>query len=109
MLLDVGTHVFNSGTVTFIEKVTYSDKKYFHHGRYHYVRVERGHFAKVWTVVAVDGVPTVVPRVRVNNDANTVSIVMLWLVDVHHYLFYQSLLDKAHTILIIICSSLMPL
>lgn len=64
VLLNVGTHVFNSGTVTIVGKVSYSDQKYFHHGRFHYVRVERGYFAKVWTVVSVDGVETVVPRVR---------------------------------------------
>lgn len=62
VLLDVGTHVFNSGTVSIGGKVVYSDQKYFHHGRYHYLRVERGYFAKVWTVISVDGVETVVPR-----------------------------------------------
>ena len=64
VLLDVGTHIFNSGTATIVGKVTYSSQKYFHHGRYHYLRVERGYMAKVWTVVSVDGVETVVPRVR---------------------------------------------
>ena len=58
-----GTHVFNSGTVTINGKKSYSDNKYFQHGRYHYLRVDRGYFAKVWTVVKVDGVQTVVPRV----------------------------------------------
>jgi len=62
VLLDVGTHVFNSGTVTIVGKVAYSDKHYFHHGRYHYLRVERGYMAKVWAVVSLDGVQTVVPR-----------------------------------------------
>lgn len=62
VLLDVGTHVFNSGTVSIVGKVAYADKHYFHHGRYHYLRVERGYMAKVWAVVSVDGVQTVVPR-----------------------------------------------
>ena len=62
VLLDVGTHVFNSGTVTINGTMSYSDNKYFHHGRYHYLRVDRGYFAKVWTVVKVGGVQTVVPR-----------------------------------------------
>mmetsp|Transcript_2689 Transcript_2689/g.4932 ORF Transcript_2689/g.4932 Transcript_2689/m.4932 type:complete len:819 (-) Transcript_2689:411-2867(-) len=62
VLLDVGTHVFNSGTVSLIGRYAYSNEKYFHHGRYHYLRVERGFMAKVWTVVSLDGVDTVVPR-----------------------------------------------
>mmetsp|Transcript_732 Transcript_732/g.1483 ORF Transcript_732/g.1483 Transcript_732/m.1483 type:complete len:667 (+) Transcript_732:555-2555(+) len=62
VLLNVGTHVFNSGTVSIVGKAAYNEKKYFHHGRYHYLRVERGYFAKVWTVVSDNGVETVVPR-----------------------------------------------
>ncbi|KAL9178996.1 hypothetical protein ACHAXT_011969 [Thalassiosira profunda] len=62
VLLDVGTHVFNSGTVSIVGKVNLADQRYFSHGRFHYVRVERGFFAKVWTVVEMDGVETVVPR-----------------------------------------------
>jgi regulator of protease activity HflC (stomatin/prohibitin superfamily) len=62
VLLDVGTHVFNSGTVSVVGKVSYADNKYFRHGRYHYLRVERGYLAKVWTVVKQNGVDTVVPR-----------------------------------------------
>jgi len=62
VLLDVGTHVFNSGTVSIFDKVTISEKKNFSHGRYNYLRVDRGYFAKVWVVVLIDGVETVVPR-----------------------------------------------
>ncbi len=64
VLLDVGTHVFNSGTVSIFDKVSISEVKNFTHGRYNYLRVDRGYFAKVWVVVLIDGVETVVPRVR---------------------------------------------
>ena len=64
MLLDVGTHVFNSGAVTIKGKVSYSEQKYFHHGPLHYLRVDRGFFAKVWTVVKVNERDMVMPRVR---------------------------------------------
>ncbi len=47
-LLDVGTHVFNSGTVSFEGTVAINDNAYFNHGRYHYLRVSRGDYAKVW-------------------------------------------------------------
>lgn len=67
-LLDVGTHVFNSGTVSIGNKVKLSSTKYFNHGRYHYLRVERGYMAKVWTVVSIDGVETVVPRVSLEDE-----------------------------------------
>mmetsp|Transcript_14826 Transcript_14826/g.21046 ORF Transcript_14826/g.21046 Transcript_14826/m.21046 type:complete len:653 (+) Transcript_14826:67-2025(+) len=62
VLLDVGTHVFNSGTVSIFDKVSISETKNFTHGRYNYLRVDRGYFAKVWVVVLIDGVETVVPR-----------------------------------------------
>ena len=65
VLLDVGTHVFNSGTVSIVGKVSYADNKYFRHGRYHYLRVERGYLAKVWTVVKQNEVDTVVSRVSI--------------------------------------------
>mmetsp|Transcript_94923 Transcript_94923/g.142194 ORF Transcript_94923/g.142194 Transcript_94923/m.142194 type:complete len:813 (+) Transcript_94923:55-2493(+) len=62
-LLDVGTHVFNTGTVQFAGAVTYADKTYFGHGPYHYVNVPRGKNAKVWAeVVGPDGVKALVPR-----------------------------------------------
>ena len=64
VLLDVGTHVFNSGTVSVVGKIAYNDRKHFNHGRFHYLRVERGYYAKVWAVVSLGGVETVVPRVR---------------------------------------------
>ena len=55
-LLDVGTHVFNTGTVQFVGAVTYSDKVYFSHGPYHYLNVPRGKNAKVWVeVIGTDG------------------------------------------------------
>lgn len=63
-LLDVGTHVFNTGTVQFYGAVTYADKKYFNHGPYHYLNVPRGKNAKVWVEVlgSSDGVKSLVPR-----------------------------------------------
>ncbi|CAB9527920.1 expressed unknown protein [Seminavis robusta] len=62
-LLDVGTHVFNSGTVQFLGAVTYAAKQYFNHGPYHYLNVPRGSNAKVWVeVVGGDGVKSLVPR-----------------------------------------------
>jgi len=62
VLLDVGTHVFNSGIVSVQGKVKYNELKHFNHGRYHYLRVDRGYFARVWAVVMIDGMETVVPR-----------------------------------------------
>mmetsp|Transcript_20350 Transcript_20350/g.43606 ORF Transcript_20350/g.43606 Transcript_20350/m.43606 type:complete len:758 (-) Transcript_20350:100-2373(-) len=62
VLLDVGTHVFNSGIVSVQGKVKYDELKNFNHGRYHYLRVDRGYFARVWAVVMIDGMETVVPR-----------------------------------------------
>ena len=64
VLLDVGTHVFNSGIVSIHDKVEYNKVRHFNHGRFHYLRVDRGYFAKVWAVVMIDGMETVVPRVR---------------------------------------------
>ena len=69
-LLDVGTHVFNTGTVQFKGAVTYSDKQYFGHGPYHYLNVPRGKCAKVWVEVikrgdnatGVGGTKSIVPR-----------------------------------------------
>ena len=64
VLLDVGTHVFNSGTVTFVGKIPFADKISFNHGRYHYLSVARGYFGKVWVQVVINGIKTLVPRVR---------------------------------------------
>eukprot|EP00567_Pseudictyota_dubia_P008445 CAMPEP_0197442418 /NCGR_PEP_ID=MMETSP1175-20131217/8437_1 /TAXON_ID=1003142 /ORGANISM="Triceratium dubium, Strain CCMP147" /LENGTH=889 /DNA_ID=CAMNT_0042972887 /DNA_START=108 /DNA_END=2777 /DNA_ORIENTATION=+ len=61
-LLDVGTHVYNSGTVSLVGKRCYSRDNYFMHGRYHYLRVPRGKLAKVWAEVVKDGVRSEVPR-----------------------------------------------
>ena len=62
-LLDVGTHVFNTGTVQFVGAVTYSDKVYFSHGPYHYLNVPRGKNAKVWVeVIGTDGGKSLIPR-----------------------------------------------
>jgi len=62
ILLDVGTHVFNSGTVSFQGKLKYAEKTQFSHGRYHYLRVSRGSYGKVWVEVMKDGVKALVPR-----------------------------------------------
>lgn len=62
-LLDIGTHVFNTGTVQFFGSVTYADKEYFDHGHYHYLNIPRGKNAKVWVeVMGSDGVKSLVPR-----------------------------------------------
>ena len=62
-LLDVGTHVFNTGTVQFCGTVTYAARTYFSHGPFHYLNVPRGKNAKVWAeVVGADGVKSLVPR-----------------------------------------------
>jgi len=62
-LLDVGTHIFNSGTVKFCGVRTYAEKSYFGHGPYHYLNVPRGKNAKVWAeVVDSDGGKSLVPR-----------------------------------------------
>jgi regulator of protease activity HflC (stomatin/prohibitin superfamily) len=62
MLLDVGTHVFNSGTVSLTKKVSYAENTNFSHGRYHYLRVQRGWYGKVWVEVIKDGIKALVPR-----------------------------------------------
>jgi len=62
MLLDVGTHVFNSGTVSFKGQLKYANQPQFSHGRYHYLRVSRGYYGKVWVEVMKDGVKALVPR-----------------------------------------------
>jgi len=62
ILLDVGTHVFNSGLVSFIESVNYKDVDSFSHGRYHYLRVARGNFGMVWVEVMQNGIKSFVPR-----------------------------------------------
>jgi len=62
-LLDVGTHVFNSGTVKFFGAKTLADKNYMSHGPYHYVNIPRGKNGKVWAeVVGADGNKSLVPR-----------------------------------------------
>uniref|UniRef100_A0A7S4IHY0 Band 7 domain-containing protein n=1 Tax=Odontella aurita TaxID=265563 RepID=A0A7S4IHY0_9STRA len=61
-LLDVGSHVYNSGTVSLVGKKQYANDQYFSHGRYHYLRVPRGKLAKVWAEVVKDGVRSLVPR-----------------------------------------------
>jgi len=61
-LIDVGTHVFNSGTVQFCEIVRYSDKSYFGHGPYHYMNIPRGKYAKVWVEVIEHESKSVIPR-----------------------------------------------
>lgn len=69
ILLDVGTHVFNSGTVSYIDTKEYAKSQYFSHGRYHYLRVPRGKFAKVWAEVrGRDGVKSLVPRLLTQGE-----------------------------------------
>lgn len=62
-LLDVGTHVFNTGTVQYYGAKTWAQKVHFSHGPYHYLNVPRGKNAKVWAeVVDSDGGKSLVPR-----------------------------------------------
>jgi len=61
-LIDVGMHVYNSGTVQCCEIVRYSDKEYFDHGPYHYMNIPRGKYAKVWVEVIENEGKSVVPR-----------------------------------------------
>lgn len=61
-LLDVGTHVFNSGTVQYLGAKNLACNNYMNHGPYHYVNVPRGKNAKVWALVESDGDKALVPR-----------------------------------------------
>jgi len=61
-LLDIGRHVFNSGTVQFCGIKNYSDGSYFDHGPYHYMNIPRGKYAKVWVEVVEEKGKSVVPR-----------------------------------------------
>lgn len=51
ILLDVGTHVFNSGTVENASTVRYASSHHISHGRYHFIRVPRGKCGRVWAEV----------------------------------------------------------
>jgi regulator of protease activity HflC (stomatin/prohibitin superfamily) len=62
VLLDVGTHVFNSGNVTFVKHKKVAESAYFSHGPYHSVRVARGKYAKVWVQIEVEGTMSLTPR-----------------------------------------------
>jgi hypothetical protein len=91
VLLDVGTHVFNSGIVSVQGKVKYDELKNFNHGRYHYLRVDRGYFARVWAVVMIDGMETVVPRVRARQFINILlTIASLHLLIISLFLHIHS-------------------
>jgi hypothetical protein len=69
LLLDKGLHVFNSGTVSFEGTKVYANNEYFHHGRYIYLRVPRGKFAKVWAEVKDrDGNKSVVARLLTQGE-----------------------------------------
>lgn len=63
VLLDIGTHVFNSGTIVNAGTLKYADHVHIKHGRYNYVRVQRGMLGKVWAEVAArSGIRSVQPR-----------------------------------------------
>ena len=62
ILLNVGTHVFNSGTVSDDGSRKIADFNYLSHGRFHYVRVDRGKLARVWAEVNIRGNRSVQPR-----------------------------------------------
>lgn len=68
-LLDVGNHVFNSGTISYVATKVYAQSEYFSHGRYHYLRVPRGKLAKVWVEVNDRyGNKSVVPRLLMQGE-----------------------------------------
>ena len=68
-LLDVGTHVFNSGTVQYLGAKVYAQNTYFSHGPYHYLNVPRGKNARVWVeVVGSDGIKSLVPRLLTEGE-----------------------------------------
>jgi hypothetical protein len=69
ILLDVGLHVFNSGTISYVDTKVYSETTYFRHGRYHYIRIPRGMFGKVWAEVrGNNGVTSVVARLLAQGE-----------------------------------------
>mmetsp|Transcript_35197 Transcript_35197/g.105126 ORF Transcript_35197/g.105126 Transcript_35197/m.105126 type:complete len:919 (-) Transcript_35197:150-2906(-) len=62
-LLDVGAHVYNSGTVRLVKKQKYAEQNFFKHGPFNYLRVPRGQLAKVWVEAkSDDGTQSLVPR-----------------------------------------------
>lgn len=61
-LLDIGTHVYNSGTVKYIGRYKYAQRDHICHGPYNYLNVPRGKFAKVWVEAIANGNRSVVPR-----------------------------------------------
>lgn len=68
VLLDAGTHVFNSGLVADDGTVSFSAHE-FHHGRYHFIRVLKGAYGKVWAeVLTPDGIKSVQPRLLREGD-----------------------------------------
>jgi hypothetical protein len=69
ILLDVGTHVFNSGTIKNAGTIQYAEHNVFRHGKYNYVRVSRGNYAKVWAEQAgKHGVKSLVPRLLAEGE-----------------------------------------
>lgn len=69
ILLDVGTHVFNSGTIKNAGTMLYAENNYFRHGKYNYVRVTRGNYAKVWVEqTGRHGVKSLVPRLLAEGE-----------------------------------------
>mmetsp|Transcript_22584 Transcript_22584/g.53390 ORF Transcript_22584/g.53390 Transcript_22584/m.53390 type:complete len:883 (+) Transcript_22584:475-3123(+) len=63
-LLDVGTHVFNTGTVQFCGAPQFASVNHISHGPYNYLNVPRGKNAKIWAEVrnSTDGTKALVPR-----------------------------------------------
>lgn len=69
VLLEVGTHVFNSGTVVNCGTSQYASHEHIQHGKYNYVRVTRGALARVWAEVASqNGVVSVQPRLLAEGE-----------------------------------------
>mmetsp|Transcript_10612 Transcript_10612/g.15536 ORF Transcript_10612/g.15536 Transcript_10612/m.15536 type:complete len:894 (-) Transcript_10612:464-3145(-) len=81
ILLDVGTHVYNSGTVHLRLKHKYADSEFFSHGPYNYVRVQRGKLAKVWAEVtsSSDGMSSLVPRLLKEGEHYIKSILFKYV------------------------------
>jgi regulator of protease activity HflC (stomatin/prohibitin superfamily) len=80
IILDVGTHVFNSGTVQHAGTIHWVSNDHINHGKYNYVRVPRGKFAKVWAEEAQeeDSVKALVPRLLAEGEHFIESHLFKW-------------------------------
>jgi regulator of protease activity HflC (stomatin/prohibitin superfamily) len=101
ILLDVGTHVFNSGTVKNAGCVSYASTYYFGHVNFHYIRVPRGEYARVWAVAKNSSTKSVVPRLLAEgehfSDSHLLKFDQMCNVDqeyIHHGSLHVVSVDK---------------